>query len=286
MQHVRPTLRWIVCLALCIGLVGCVSLGMDGIDFEATEMPLVHITQTLPIPDATIVAHKTPQPITGSDFTKAWLEGKPCAPPCWQDITPHETTLAEAIETLNQLSFIVDIEPYDNETLDFSLVVGNERYGGSLIYQKEPPYIIDQIHLSLPTITLGEVIAAYGKPSNVLVSTQADSRSDEPIFEGRTYWLAVVYPELGFVAGGRGSDLVENQELDGLKIFGKPFALPLDQRMKSIFGRMTNSYELVPWQGYQSFIFYCAQVPRNVDPVRSPYTDCPDFGRKLLPKSP
>lgn len=68
--------------------------------------------------------------------------------------------------------------------------------------------------------------------------------------------------------------------------FGTPFELPLDQRMERTFDWMIGSNELISWQGYQSFEFYCAQVPKIDD--QSNLNECPDYLLTLTPqpKSP
>lgn len=289
----RLFFHWSVCLTACLGLASCTIISDSSSDsvptlisqaeLRATIQQSLRTTPTLPIPNATIVSDKTPQAITLEDYKKRWFQGDSCPPPCWEGIIPQETTLEEALEVLNQHPFITKITSSEPRRLRFLLIVDKKEVNGSLTFQEEPPYTVQQIDFALYSLTLGEVIAAYGEPSYVLVSTKATPLPDDPNDGGRAFWIGVVYPELGFVAGGDGGFFGKSQKLDGMTFFGIPFELPLDDRMKRIFGRMTDSYELIPWQGYQSFAFYCGQLPKSDDRFNS--NDCPDFTFTPTPKN-
>jgi hypothetical protein len=280
----RLVLHWSSCLTICFGLASCATIGdrasdsgrINQAELSATIRQALRTTSTLPIPNATIISDKTPQAITLEDYKKRWFQGDPCAPPCWEGITPQETTLEEALEVLNQHPFITKIQPSVLGGLRFLLIVDKKEVDGSLTFQEEPPYTIQQIDFALYPLTLGEIITAYGEPSYVLVSTStAPPMHGESGDGARLFWIGVVYPEHGFVAGGRGGFIGDAQELESVTLFGTPFESPLDERMKRIFAPMTGSYELIPWQGYQSFAFYCAQVSKSDDLFNS--DGCPDF---------
>lgn len=279
----RLVLHWSICLTACLGLANCTSVSDSVSNWEvvrqarlrATIQQAFRTTPTLPIPDITVVVDKTPQAITLEDYKQTWFRGDSCALPCWEGITPQETSLEEAIEVLNQHPLITDIYPYDNETIGFFLNLHDRRYGGFLDYQKQRPYTIQEIRLNLYSFSLGELIEAYGEPGYVLVSTHTSLMPKAPSDGSSIYGIGVLYPELGFVVGGYGDSIDAGQEIESVTFFGTPFELPLDQRMRYIFGRMTGSTELIPWQGYQSFRFYCAQVPKSDDLFNS--NDCPDF---------
>lgn len=296
MLHQLQESRWLrlmAYLALCLGLVVW-DLAGDKADYEAIEWAALRATSTLPIPDATIVAPRTPQPITRSDFNNAWLEGNPCSLPCWQGITPKETTLAEAIEVLNQLSFIKEIEPSYDEMIHFLWDFGGLHplpYGGTLYYQKEPPYLIDQIELTLPTITLGEVIAAYGEPNYVLVDAYTGGLPQGGDYVIHVYRFLAVYSEQGFIIGKSETafpylrQINSEEELSFMTTFAIPLQIPLqtppDVATKKVF-RGFDTSAFVPWQGYQTFAFYCEQV-RSSDFYND--NECPDYVRKLTPQA-
>jgi hypothetical protein len=269
-----------------LGLVGCDSGGISASDQVGTRQAFVAPTSTLPIQNITIQTGKTPQANRGMSLREAFLKGEPCAPPCWEGITPKKTTLLEALEIMNQHPFITKIEPSDNDRLYFALTFGNREFGGFLAYHQEPPYTIQEIKLNLPSLKLGEVILTYGEPSYILLNTGSGLMPEDPTIAPRLYWFGVVYPENGFVMSIRDFlppdySITDRQELNDVTFFGTPFELPLDDRMKHIFGTNTGSYELIPWQDYQSFAFYCSQVPKNEDLYIS--NGCPDYVLTLTP---
>jgi hypothetical protein len=285
-------LRLISYLALCLGLVACYSGGVSRVELDAT-IKADTLASRLPIVMPTVAPNKTPQRITRSDFNNAWLEGDQCALPCWQGITPHETTLAEALELLNQYPFIKEIEPSDDEEIYFSWDFEERQsiaYGGFLSYKKEPPYIIDYIDLSIATITLGEVIAAYGEPNYVLVDAYTGGLphgGDDVI---HVYEFLAVYLEQGFIIGKRETafpylrQISPKQELSFMTTFAPPLHIPLqtppDVATKKVF-RGFDTSAFIPWQGYQSFAFYCEQV-RSSDFYND--NECPDYVRQLTPQ--
>lgn len=206
----RLVLHWSICLTACLALASCTAIS-DSISnwevvkrarFRVSVNPAFRTTPTLPIPNASIIANKTPQAITLEDYKQLWFQGDPCALPCWEGITPKKTKLEEALYVLNQHPFITDLLHYDNGSIGFSLSVHDRGYSGFLDYQEEPPYTIQAIRLNPSSLTLGEIVAAYGEPSYVLVSTGYLLLQPDLSNGSKRYGIGVVYSELGLVVAG------------------------------------------------------------------------------------
>lgn len=100
-----------------LGLQGCaVALILvvisSGACVSMTKAPL----STLPVASSPVeTARPSPSPTEMSSLTESalpedwsyrWLKGIPCRPPCWEGITPGQTTAREAEEILRQSPII------------------------------------------------------------------------------------------------------------------------------------------------------------------------------------
>jgi hypothetical protein len=292
MLHNIQKLRWlrlIAYLALCLGLVACgtntpqqaTSEALRGTQQARLNMAVdTYQTPTLPVMIPTIDLNKTPQAITRPDFNAAWLQGDPCAPPCWQGITPNETRLEDALELLNQLPFVKKIEQHGGENIFIWFTTDTLSYSGSLSFQKEPPYTIERIHLSVKPVQLGEIIAAYGEPSYVSVSTERvlipeGGPGSDPYF----YRFKILYVEQGFMISYSDFTPIDyigaEQMLESMVLFGNSSQVPLDEDLKQIWDGT-----LIPWQGYQTFEFYCKQVRTTINS----YNECPYYALTRTPQ--
>jgi hypothetical protein len=285
-------LRLIAYLTLCLGLVACgtntpqqaTSEALRGTQQARLKEVNTYQAPSLPVVMPTIDPNKILRPLNATDFYNPWLRGDPCAPPCWEGITPNETRLEHALELLNQHQFVKEIGIDVNEDVTISFTSDSDSYEGTLSYQKEPPYTIERINLYLPPVQLGELIAAYGEPSYVLVSTQsAPMPEGGPGSDPRIYHFGVVYPERGFLITYRDTisihHIASGQHLTDFLFFGDSFQSLLDNELKSVWGGT-----LIPWQGYQSFEFYCEQVRTTINS----YNECPYYAltRTPQPKNP
>ena len=106
---------------------------------------------------------------TLGDVDTSLRSGEPCAPPCWQGLTPGESTATDAIDVLKSLSFVQedsilrrDLGALDRETIDWHSSVSN---GGSgyIILNSEDKIASIVIDLEYK-LTLQELIDGLGEP--------------------------------------------------------------------------------------------------------------------------
>lgn len=195
-----------------------------------------------------------------------WLTKQPCAPPCWEKITPGITTAEEAEKILKQNELMSDVEIFspENHLQDSSVFwtwrsskTPGEAYFDSLA----TPHTIKRIFVNLSRpVKLKNVISTFGYPSHVQVSVDAPNVQEESRL---IYDLTLYYMEAGFY-------LVLDRNSAG-SLFIKPtispettfgvviFFAPSIDGLHTATGWDKNFIQdtLIPWQGMLDFDAYC-----------------------------
>jgi hypothetical protein len=193
-----------------------------------------------------------------------WLKGIPCAPPCWENITPGKTTLTETLAVLKQNPAIkpesVSLDP---SYLTWDWLGGT---GGGQIYFEDSQdiQIVTDIwpgFLGTPNgqnlFTLGEIIDAFGEPSHIHARGFMGLHGDGPF-----YTLSVYYEDRGIILDHRGlyrSKPSLNRDIElGLEGFSTQPIGPLLPTFAA--HRDDPGTGPKPWQGFKSFDFYCGNT--------------------------
>jgi len=222
---------------------------------------------------------KTLQAIT-TDIQRHWLIQSPCAPPCWEGITPGKTQLQEAISILNKHPLITNIEFYKLSQHDTRVNwTWNhpELGGGSLGFsQDSSDPIIEWINVDYPqSFTLAEIRDVYGDPSHVIpfagVAALSHTNRSSMIFD-----LTIIYLDHGFaVRTERELNLIpsirETMRVTGSITFFAPKSASTDETPSPLLQRFVGDKDFIPWQGFQDFVFYCHQVR----PAKDSGQQCP-----------
>jgi hypothetical protein len=261
--HNRIAARLLVLLVLA-GLTACGSNRTEPVQIELST----------PVPTL------TPPPKTALPFTREqqtnWLAGKPCAPSCWEGITPGKTRLSEALAILNWHPQIRDIDVYRssfNGEVDVRWrwngstdAAGELRFWQIEPEERDDPFVTRIVAPSSASFSLQTLIDAYGEPSYILPSVgQTMGIPDGGGGGGRPYyWFTIVYHDRGFYVSTRTSydvppRLSMNMSLESEVVFFDPTVA------------QWGSTGGAPWQGEQEFLTYCRQVKSyDYHPV------CPD----------
>ena len=113
------------------------------------------------------------------------LTGEPCAAPCWQDITPGETSYEDALARLEALESVTNIQA-DDLAITFA---GTENYACCQLISDDNG-LISTILLQLrPQMQLGDAVAKLGEPTYVLGQPFSDAEA----------MLIQVYPERAMI---------------------------------------------------------------------------------------
>jgi len=148
--------------------------------------------------------HTIPASCTEATLDKSLLTGEPCAPPCWHNLMPGESTAEDVRRELEHSPWV----KADTITVAEAEIRGvpvvyfgwedcgttgpySKEYRGNLynrVFLREGRVLRIQIGLDYP-LTLGEVVAEYGPPASVHASIGG--------IESFGYELSAEYPALG-----------------------------------------------------------------------------------------
>jgi len=234
-----------------IGLGACVA---------PPELPgTVALVKPTPPPTERPPLTKPPLP---ADWPYRWLKGIPCHPPCWEGVTPGQTTAAEAAEILHLSPLIATVEVTTTRlTPEMGEVrwswVGREgRWGGwAAFHAQMPSSPIYAVYPYLPaSFRLGDVIQSYGEPSHIIA--KAFPRPDS---EGFDYALSILYRSQGFILldGGAIKPALNADTLFEGVIF---FALNDEGLQAALAGAAEHPEWVIPWQGMKDYDYYCTDI--------------------------
>lgn len=206
-------------------------------------------TATPPPPTSTFAIPTKPAP--PEDWQTRWLKGVPCSPPCWEGITPGQTSRTEAEQILAQSPLIASTKIYTSTIPQGSTWkwTQGDTSGGSTYYNQEAPQTVYGIWPAYRTsFTFRDIINAYGEPSHIM------ARGFRSSHENRTYsQVWIVFLSKGFALSTEQKDLSENTDFSDLTFF----APTLDGFVKVEPLPKLHPDWLVPWQGFKGFDYYC-----------------------------
>ncbi len=208
-----------------------------------TEVPQVQITPS-------------PTPPSPRDWTWQWLKGLPCHLPCWEGITPGQTTISETLTLLKNSPYITHTRVEVSNLLpDLGYVFWDwvdGQSGGEAEFHAQTP---DQVIYSIAPdfhgmIHFQQIIDAFGEPTDV--HAQAVRNPDATV----SYALRIVYRNLGILLQKAG---VQKLELRPDMTFEQiVFFEPTEQTLRiELGGAAAHPEWLLPWQGMKDFDFYC-----------------------------
>lgn len=222
-------IRQIRCGLIAIGLLGIMLLG-------GCSFPLqLDLTQ-----------------LKTDDRVSHWLNGVPCKAPCWEGITPGQTTDIEAIQLLEQ-NPLIDHKDFPASISDEGIewAWSDNRFGGGTLHYRRSGIgssrVVDWMLIDLRNpVYLHEVIKAYGEPSHILAYKFNGLHGDGPF-----YMLWLIYQPQGFMLNtgfvyDHQPRIDSNLEFYKLYFFGTSEAL----------GELGVA-AAVPWEGFKNFAYYC-----------------------------
>jgi hypothetical protein len=177
-----------------------------------------------------------------------WLSGIPCRAPCWEGITPGQTSRDEAVGLLGDNQF-VDLPRFPKLAADAAIEWRwrDSDFGTGTIYTSDGT--VSLLLAQLPEqVLLGDVIGAYGEPSHVYASTFMGLHGDGPF-----YTLALAWESAGFALDSGflyHEKPVLGPDLGFLNLYVSPTPLMLQPQL------MGNAAPQ-PWQGFKDFDAYC-----------------------------
>jgi hypothetical protein len=177
------------------------------------------------------------------------VTGEPCAAPCWQGITPGETTWTEAQAIISTLSGAIDlqIQEQDGQVGGIWRSEASQDYCCAVVSVSgdaiDATDVVNYIQVRLaPDMTLGELIEAIGEPTYLI--------NGEEVSEDQAY-IVLLYPDIpvivyAFVAGAASGALNASSEI--------VFAVYLTP--EAMADEVIATSSLQAWDGYQSYSYY------------------------------
>jgi hypothetical protein len=244
------------------GLVACRS---NSYNYEpATKMIMTaspnHPTQTL-IPAFIGTASVTT--ISPEDATLKWLNGIPCSAPCWEEVTPGETTHLEAIKIWSSNHLFSKLEDIHrsskNGAFDFEMNISFDHFMGSAGFSlPSQPEIIDWIVLSGSyEVTLNDLIKAYGQPSHIIAGNYSYADISN------CWFLNIIWLSKGLAFLDEGIApfpmIADNLSLETISFFSP--GLDGFKKAGLNYNAQGDEYSLASWHGYDSFDNYVMATP-------------------------
>jgi len=204
------------------------------------------------------------------DWKYEWLQGVPCLVPCWEGVTPGKTTMQEALDSLKQnplvaganISLSSNSETGSSHTIidwDWTKISspspGGYIDGGSELASSKVVRITPSYNAPYK---LGDVIKMYGEPTYVV----ADYRKLE---NDSYYAVAITFSAQGLFLSYT-APANKKPTINADLTFEPPtarliFFVPGAEAFPKIpFYDGYNKYRK-PWSGYNTFDFYCRDLP-------------------------
>lgn len=199
----------------------------------------------------------TEEPVLDVDsLVDNWLRGVPCRPPCWEGITPGQTTYTQSLSILTNLSITKSIET--TEAVSASRANEGTIYwdaqsgiGGSVSYFIDASvYEITVDYQS--RVAFREVISAYGEPSHIYAAAYPGSEAAITV-----YRLDIVYLSQGFSLGWKLANDLKPSFDSEWRDFYVYFFEPTPEGFSLAWGNPQAASELQPWRGMLGFDQYC-----------------------------
>ena len=218
-----------------------------------------------------------------NEWTDRWLQGTPCRAPCWEGIRVGKTTATEMAAMLRHTAFVSTAEIITSTVTpnisEVDWTWSDDQLGGRAFYNAQTfPHTINMIQVNYPTdFSLRDVIGAYGPPSHIIATASKGGFVGESDPERLDYSLMIVYMQQGFILSAN----VEGKPIlnEDLRVIHPVFFPPNEQGFTSLFP-LHPPEELVPWQGFKDFAFYCRDWDAGricQAPPRSPFRYWPWF---------
>jgi hypothetical protein len=175
------------------------------------------------------------------------ISGEPCEAPCWNGITPGETTWNEAIEIINADETFEGFETNAEEGLRQAVwqKAGSGQYCCRIISvdQDDAPLMYTFLALA-PDMIVDQVLETHGEPTYV---TTFPFTSTESVVQ-------MVYPEqlmvISILVGDSNSSLLANSEVVAVLYMSQ-----------SEMDTVLQTTELRAWAGYQAYSAYEQGTP-------------------------
>lgn len=179
-----------------------------------------------------------------------WFQGIPCHLPCWENITVGSTTMTQAISILTNTKFL-NLTLYNDNNISWEWLEDGSR-GAIQFTDKTTSYI--QISFRNPPVKLREIITLIGEPSHIKAYYTAYYNNELKNWD-ITYYINFIYQKQNIILKTLPNRFkpVLNQDI----MITSLILVKLSDRLADPADTFSSNYTVLPWQGFNSFDFYC-----------------------------
>lgn len=209
-------------------------------------------------PSPNIPPRNSPQP-ESKMLDNSWLNSIPCHPPCWEGITPGQTSVSEALQILRENPKFESIKTgIDPGAKGRGYIIWkwkeNENEGEISFDPKLQDPTISLIRPGSSPINLGEVIAGFGEPTHAIGRAIRGPHLGEVIYND----LSIVYAKDGILLADESLPTGPHPNWSSATKFSVYFFNPTPDGIATATMAIGETPErLVPWEGMRDFEFYC-----------------------------
>ncbi len=206
-------------------------------------------------PTPTAVAAVTPE----LDWERRWLFGRPCALPCWENISPGTTTAEQALQTLQSNPLIRSARIVTSTLMpelgELNWTWFDGTYGGRALFNATADQNLIEVILpsAIKPLSWQAVLDNFGEPTGIMAIGDRGPDIDSPTL----FAVIVLYQDDGFALSiiGRESPPVLSPMLsfDSVVFFDSTI-VNLEALAPFINWRTT---DVRTWDGFREYSFYC-----------------------------
>lgn len=190
------------------------------------------------------------------DWQVRWLKGIPCQSPCWEGVTPGVSTADDALERWQQSPIIDSAEVFTPPMQPGDSCVQwswkSDGTSGGCAPFRDSDKKIYAISLGYPSyLDMQTIISAFGVPSAVAAGTD-QSASGQPI-----YRVTFIYLARGFRVDVLDDGSTQPLLSGDTRTTSPTFFAPSEAGLHAANSTIAVLQQLVAWQGFQDFAFYC-----------------------------
>jgi len=176
------------------------------------------------------------------------VEGNPCEAPCWQGITPGETTWDDAITIIEGLSSVEEVRMAEGGREDAGRLATFMPADGTTcceVYSEDGETVSRLLLRVAPEMTLGQLVEQYGEPTYVYADPYANEEAVGTL----------IYTEIPMVIAFH-LDGVETGVVDEeSQVIGVFLSLP------DAVDSVVSVSRLYEWDGFQQYAAYAENPP-------------------------
>ena len=171
------------------------------------------------------------------------LSGEPCEAPCWNEITPGETSYVDAKTIIEDDWRYQNVEEAEQQEGNPARIFGFTPEEGQVccqVFSRDGQTVTSMLLQLAPQMTLGPVMDAHGEPAYVGGDSPAADQA----------YMALVYEDVpmvvyAFVTGAESGMLSSSSEIIGVMVMAQ-----------SEMDTLLSCSSLYDWAGFQSFSNY------------------------------